>query len=479
MFVDRVPGIDRTHNHLSYMEAITRADAFFDTLGRPLTLTFERDQVRTTLTAETDRHNDGIDPTRSSPTNGVQGQVRPAEVPALIGYALPAGEEESHERVMFQDNGGSAPAASDVIDDQERMELAMAMSLSHESMRWREHAAAERELQDLQEAMEASALEAILQEQEHREFPADLDGPLNAEEWVIQPDGVLSSTPQPETRLEQTLEPHVVADEPKPQVKHATTEVLPPARVPPDLEPEPEPEPETETETESESVAYKPGLYEQIMSSLQSLDVGELRTRATQEGVPAARIEAAADSRDPKGELKALIVCSIIADLRAEPRPEFVPISRTSSGRAEELLRAELATLDVGQLCSRAKMFGIAPGVTERARNSHHPVEELVLLLVAQVVEQRAAGIEPAELLEQQLDKLRLELAFLNVAALCARAQSEGVDSKLVDGARMRLDVAPKDALIALLVAHRSQQMGGAKRRPAVERPANVPPQGP
>ena len=226
-------------------------------------------------------------------------------------------------------------------------------------------------------------------------------------------------------------------------------------------------------------MAYKPGLYEQIMSSLQSLDVGELRTRATHEGVPAARIEAAADSRDPKGELKALIVCSIIADLRAEPRPEFVPISRTSSGRAEELLRAELATLDVGQLCSRAKMFGIAPGATERARNSHHPVEELVLLLVAQVVEQRAAGIEPAELLEQQLDKLRLELAFLNVAALCARAQSEGVDSKLVDGARMRLDVAPKDALIALLVAHRSQQMGGAKRRPAVERPANVPPQGP
>ena len=53
---------------------------------------------------------------------------------------------------------------------------------------------AERELQDLQEAMEASELEAIVQEQEHREFPADLDGPLHAEEWLIKPDGMLSPT---------------------------------------------------------------------------------------------------------------------------------------------------------------------------------------------------------------------------------------------------------------------------------------------
>ena len=98
-----------------------------------------------------------------------------------------------------------------------------------------------------------------------------------------------------------------------------------------------------------------------------------------------------------------------------------------------------------------------------------------VILLVAQVVEQRAAGVDPAEILEQQLDRLRLELASLSVPALCERAQSEGVDAKLVDGARMRLDIAPKDALMALIVANKSQQMGRSTR------PAYAPPplQGP
>ena len=78
---------------------------------------------------------------------------------------------------------------------QEQTELAIALSLSQqscekemrESLAMQEHY---KEHQRLQQALDESALDAFVQEADRREFPEDVDGPLQPDEWLIQPEEV-------------------------------------------------------------------------------------------------------------------------------------------------------------------------------------------------------------------------------------------------------------------------------------------------
>ena len=78
---------------------------------------------------------------------------------------------------------------------QEQTELAIALSLSQESCEreMRESLAMQErptEQQQLQEALNQSALDALVQEADRREFPEDVDGPLQPDEWLIKPEEI-------------------------------------------------------------------------------------------------------------------------------------------------------------------------------------------------------------------------------------------------------------------------------------------------
>lgn len=222
--------------------------------------------------------------------------------------------------------------------------------------------------------------------------------------------------------------------------------------------PAPEPEPEQQSSASVPKVSQS--LHAQLLQMLEPMSVGELRRKAEQEGVDAAKIDAARDSRDPKSELSSLIVCNIVAALRRGEQYKTPAAASTSSSSPEADLRAELEALDVGQLWRRAEASGVDTAKIEVARDSHNPTRELMTLLLEQAAEHRAAGVDVAEMRQRRLDHLRVELASVDVSSLCHRAKQEGVEARLVEDARMRIDVAPSEALIALIVAKRGQAMG-------------------
>jgi hypothetical protein len=313
-------------------------------------------------------------------------------------------------------------------------DLAKALSLSLSSDTDSNRAAVRQSLleqQELQRVLELSALEAL--EHEDANTTAATRQQRSEVDFLYEPEEEQPVLPVPEAGTKASLR-----------------------------SPEPEPEKEPPPPPTPGKPAASQSLHAQLLQSLESMNVGELRQRAEQEGVDPAKIEAARDSRDPKAELSTLIVCSIVASLRrGEQDASAVGGGANDNDTSpEERLRTELEALDVGQLRRRAQATGVAKDRIEAARDSHNPTRELMTLLLEQAAEHRAAGVDIIEMTQQRLDRLRVELAGLDINALCQHAKQEGAEARLVDDARMRIDVAPKEALVALIVAKCGQTMG-------------------